>query len=173
MALIISCLCNDPTSTRAILDRLRAAGWNLDDIAVLHPDEPRLPAATTQEASAEAATVGAGSGAVAAGTFGWLVGYGVLALPAAMIGATLGSVVGATVGAGSEDLRALRQSVVAYYRPFLTGSRSAILVTAEDARGYDLVMSIFGDHEVEDIQVVGKGRMEAGAEPDRGSSHRG
>lgn len=164
MALILSCLSDDPAHTRGIIDRLRAAGWKASDIAVLHPDEPAPPAATTEDTSAEGAAVGASSAAAAAGAFGWLVGYGVLALPAALLGATIGGVAGATVGAGAEDVVALRKSVLAHYRPYITGARSALLVTAEDARGYDLIMRVFREHHAQDINVVGKGRMERSAD---------
>lgn len=164
MALILSCLCDDPASARAIVDRLRAAGWSAADIAVLHPGETLPPVVTTEETGAEGAAVGAGPAAVAAGAFGWLVGYGVLALPAALVGATIGGVAGATVGAGAEEVVALRKSVLAHYRPHITGSRSALLVTADDARGYDLVMRTFRAHHAKDINVVGRGRLERGAD---------
>lgn len=166
MALILSCLSEDPANTRAIIDRLRAAGWPPSDIAVLHPGEPGPPPATTEDTSSEGTAVGAGSMAAVGGAFGWMVGYGVLALPAALLGATIGGIAGATVGADADDAVALRKSVIAHYRPHITGSRSALLVTADDARGYDLVMRIFREHHAQDIHVVGKGRIEHTADHD-------
>jgi len=164
MALILSCLANDPSHARRILDRLREAGWPPEHITVLHPGEmltaPSVP--EQPEVTSQAAVMGGGSAAVAAGAFGWLIGYGVLALPAALVGAALGSAAGAAMGAGAEDTdTALRTAVFAHYGPRVSGSRSAILVRAEDAHGYDLIMRIYRSQRAQDINVVGKGRLES------------
>jgi hypothetical protein len=166
MALILSCLTEDPVRTRHILDRLRQAGWAPTDITVLHPDGPSPavpPVKPPDETAPETAVVAGGSAAVVAGAFGWVVGYGVLALPAALLGAAVGGAIGATVGASVDEEASLLRSVLAHYGPRISGSRSAILVRAQDSHGYDVVMRIFRSENGQDIQVVGKGRLEAGA----------
>src|SRR5687768_13681981 len=100
MSLILSCLVDDPARVRRILDQLDDVGWPPDQITVLHPGDPLMvaPEPDQPEIAPQAAVVGGSSGAVAAGAFGWLIGYGVLALPAAVIGAAIGGAAGAAIG---------------------------------------------------------------------------
>lgn len=172
MALILSCLVEDSAQARTIIERLRSDGWSPDDIAVLHPGDRLAPQRTSDEAQSAppAAVVGGGSAAVAGGAFGWLVGYGVLALPAALIGAAIGTAAGAAVGSAGDEDATLRDTLVRYYLPHIadghegTSTSVALLVRAQDAHGYDVVMRAFRAARGKDIQVVGKGRMEPVAE---------
>lgn len=171
MALILSCLVDDSAQARTIVDRLRRDGWAPHDIAVLHPGDQLAPQAPEPPPVApQAAVLGGGSAAVAAGAFGWLIGYGVLAVPAALLGAAVGSAAGAAVGSAGDDVADLRKTLIRYYLPRIeedgsgNGTKAAILVRAEDAHGYDVVMRAFRAAGGKDIQVVGKGRMESAAQ---------
>ena len=168
MALILSCLVDDSVQARSIVERLSHDGWTGPDISVLHSGESLLPQRTseTAEVAPQAAVVGGGSAAVAAGAFGWLLGYGVVALPAAILGAAVGSAAGAAIAAGAHDEASLRETLITYYLPRINdgaahSTRAALLVRAQDAHGYDVVMRAFRAGGGKDIQVVGKGRMEA------------
>lgn len=170
MALILSCLVEDSAQLRTIIERLRSDGWAPGDIAVLHPGERLVPHEASEQATTtpQAAVVGGGSAAVAAGAFGWLIGYGVLALPAALLGAAVGTAAGAAVGSASDEDATQRNALVQYYLPRIgegpvgTSTRAAVLVRAQDAHGYDVVMRAFRSARGKDIQVVGKGRLEPG-----------
>lgn len=171
MTLILSCLVDDSDQARTIVERLRSDGFMPHDIAVLHPGDRLVPqAAPVEEQTApQAAIVGGGSAAVAAGAFGWLIGFGVLALPAALLGAAVGTVAGAAVGSASDEDAGQRDALIRYYLPFIgedhsgNNTRAAVLVRAQDAHGYDVVMRAFRTARGKDIQVVGKGRMESAA----------
>lgn len=164
MPLLISCLSDDPARIRAMIDRLHAAGWPTRSITLLHPDSA-LAEAPAAETGAEAAAVAGGSGAALAGAFGWLVGYGVLAVPAAVVGGALAGIAGATLGAGVGDEAALRRSVWNARIDQLRGTTAALVVQADDARSYDRVVEIFRCEGGRDVQVAGKGRLESGAAP--------
>src|ERR1043165_6018643 len=124
MALILSCVARDEQQARRILDRLRDDGWAADHILVRHADEPPPVPDAAGDLPREAAVVGGSSGAVAAGAFGWVLGYGVLAIPAAVPGPAIGGAAGAALGGTSDDDEAaLRRSVLSRYRPLIQGGR--------------------------------------------------
>jgi hypothetical protein len=160
MPLFISCLSDDPQRTRAMLDRLRTAGWPPEAIAVVHPDEPLPVEPSVPGAGAEAAAVAGGSGAAVAGAFGWLVGYGVLAVPAAVLGGALAGAAGAALGTGADEEAALRRSVLSGRMADLRGATAAVVVRVEDARGHDTVTEILRSEGGRDLQVAGRGRIE-------------
>ena len=165
MALIISCLAHDEAHARRILDRLRELAWPPASITVLHAGEP-VTAVTDEPAAlgAQAAVAGGAPAAAAAGAFGWLVGFGVLAIPSALLGAAVGGAAGAAIGGSSDaDEVALRRSVLGRYEPHVRDGSCAVLVRADDAKGYDQVVGIFSAERADMVQVVGKGRLEAGA----------
>jgi hypothetical protein len=69
----------------AALAEMKNAGFAIADVSVLLPPEdpePKTPVVAEKDTKApEAATAGAGSGAVVGGTLGWLVGAGALVIP--------------------------------------------------------------------------------------------
>jgi len=95
------------------VDALREEGFRNSDISVLFPDKSNTKEFAHEKSTKapEAATAGAGSGAVIGGTIGWLAGIGSLAIPglgpfiaagpivAALAGAGAGGVVGGLTGA--------------------------------------------------------------------------
>jgi hypothetical protein len=112
------------TQTRMILEGLREAGFNTEDVSVLIADQSSLRELGIEKhsKSAEGAVTGAGAGLVIGGALGWLAGLGMLAIPglgpliaagpllaalssAAVVGTT-GGVTGALVGMGIPEFEA-------------------------------------------------------------------
>ena len=152
MTLILSCITKGEDHIRGTLDRLALAGIPNQAIIVFHPGaatgqpEPQplphretvVPATTTMGAAA--------SGSAAGGMFGWLLGYGVLALPGAVLGGTIGAVAGAAIGAGRHAMVAeLPAEVQHHYASRVVDDHVAILVKVEDFKRYETVLTIFLD----------------------------
>jgi hypothetical protein len=116
----------DQTAVENAVDRLKAEGYRNTDISVLFPESSGTKdfAHEKHTKAPEAATTGAGTGALLGGTLGWLAGIGALAIPGlgpfiaagpimaalagAGVGGTVGGVVGALVGMGIPEYEAKR-----------------------------------------------------------------
>jgi hypothetical protein len=108
------------------VDALKAAGFSNRDISVLFPESAGTKDFAVAKATKapEGATAGAGTGAVAGGALGWLLGIGALSIPGlgpfiaagpimaalagAGIGGTVGGLAGALVGMGIPEYEAKR-----------------------------------------------------------------
>lgn len=94
-------------STRSGVEKavsvLRDSGFSSTDISILLPENlgPKEIATEKGTKAPEAATVGAGSGALIGGTLGWLAGIGVLAIPGLGPLIAAGPIVAALAGAGA------------------------------------------------------------------------
>jgi len=117
---------SDRLEVENAVDQLKAAGYRNTDISVLFPESSGTKdfAHEKHTKAPEAATTGAGTGAVVGGTLGWLAGIGSLAIPGlgpfiaagpimaalagAGVGGTVGGVVGALVGMGIPEYEAKR-----------------------------------------------------------------
>lgn len=114
------------TSVENAVEELKAAGYRNTDISVLFPENIGTKdfAHEKHTKAPEAATTGAGTGAVVGGALGWLAGIGALAIPGlgpfiaagpimaalagAGVGGAMGGVVGALVGMGIPEYEAKR-----------------------------------------------------------------
>src|SRR4029453_19172672 len=104
---------NDQESVENAVEALKAEGYRNTDISVLFPETSGTKdfAHEKHTKAPEAATTGAGGGAILGGTLGWLAGIGALAIPglgpfiaagpimAALAGAGVGGALGGIVGA--------------------------------------------------------------------------
>lgn len=146
MTLILSCITAGEAQARRTLDQLLAAGTGPDAIIVLHPTTPP-PAQPTGHLEAPSATSTAGSAAsasAAAGMFGWLIGYGVLSIPGALLGGAVGAVAGAAIGALRHTAAThVPAEVHHHYAGRIADDRAAILVRVADMAGYQRVLEVF------------------------------
>src|ERR671919_632989 len=108
------------------ISALQQAGYRNEDISVLFPENEGTKDFAHRKGTKapEGAASGAGTGAVAGGTLGWLAGIGAIAIPGvgpliaagpimgalsgAAVGATVGGVTGALVGMGIPEFEAKR-----------------------------------------------------------------
>lgn len=108
------------------VNALKVAGFSSSDISVLMADKNSTNEFATEKntKAPEAATTGAGTGAVIGGTLGWLVGIGALAIPGvgpfvaagpimaalagAGVGGAVGGISGAVIGFGIPEYEAKR-----------------------------------------------------------------
>ena len=118
------------------------------------------------QTESEPAGVASQAAAVAARAFGWLVGYPVLALPAALVGTALGTAAAATIDAAEDENATLRDVLIQHYFPYLSerndSQLAVILVRAEESHGYNVVMRAFRAGDGQDILVVKYGKDGAG-----------
>lgn len=161
MKLILSCIAKGEDQTRRILDRLAQAGIGNHAIVVVHPggtdgsQATRLPAlspalggsgavaepTTTPPASTAGA---AASGSAVGGMFGWIVGYGVLSLPGALLGGAVGAMAGAAINATRHAFAShLTDEVQHHYASRIVDDHAAVLVQVEDAAQYQAVLMQF------------------------------
>jgi hypothetical protein len=116
----------DRPAVEKAVDALKAAGFRNTDISVLFPQTEGTKDFAFEKGTKapEGATTGAGSGMVAGGVLGWLVGIGSLAIPgvgpliaagpivAALagmgIGGAVGGITGALIGMGMPEYEAKR-----------------------------------------------------------------
>jgi hypothetical protein len=161
MTLFVSCLAKDHTQIRRLLDAILHAGWKSEDITVTYPGEALIEKTADHMADGpQSAVVGAGTAGVAAGALGWLIGYGVLAIPVAMIGAAIGSAAGAAVGDLAQEETAHRNAILAHYAPYIHGTHAGIVIKASDSQELSGLLQILQNEEAADIQIRGKGRFE-------------
>ncbi|MDB6067672.1 MAG: hypothetical protein JWR26_3880 [Pedosphaera sp.] len=138
-------LVKSETDASEIVEGLQAAGFSNHDISVLFPDKTgtRDFGHEKNTKAPEAATAGAGTGAVLGGALGWITGIGALAIPGvgpfiaagpimaalsgAAVGAAVGGIAGALIGMGIPEYEAKR------YEGQIKGGNILISVHAEDS----------------------------------------
>ena len=122
----IFCVAASHAQAAEILENLKAAGFSSDNISAMWPDRAGAQyfAHEKHTKAPEGATTGASTGGILAGTLGWLVGIGALAIPgagpfiaagplmaalsAAAVGAAIGGVTGGLIGMGIPEYEARR-----------------------------------------------------------------
>ncbi len=146
-----------------VVNELNRAGFSRGDISVLFPDKEgtRDFAHEKNTKAPEGAVAGAGTGGVAGGTLGLLVGIGALAIPGlgpliaagpllaalsgAAVGAAVGGLAGALVGMGIPELEAKA------YEGKIKDGNILISVHTEGGKDVDRVKEIFKRLNVSDI----------------------
>ena len=147
----------------SLVRSLKQVGFSSNDISVLFPDKEgtRDFAHEKNTKAPEGAVVGAGTGGVAGGTLGLLVGIGALAIPGfgpliaagpllaalsgAAVGAAVGGLGGALVGMGIPELEAKQ------YEGKIKDGNILISVHTDDAKDVDRAKEVFEIHQVSDI----------------------
>jgi hypothetical protein len=122
----VLCLATSRDQADRIVDTLRDANFNHNDISVLFADQSTSHdfAHEMNTKAPEGAVTGAGTGGVLGGALGWIAGLGALAVPGfgpfiaagpilaalsgAAIGATLGGIAGGLIGMGIPEMEAKR-----------------------------------------------------------------
>ncbi|HEX3133928.1 MAG TPA: hypothetical protein VHX44_10160, partial [Planctomycetota bacterium] len=75
---------------------------------------------------------------------GWVVGFGILVLPGAILGGALGAVAGLAVGATWHAIGLdLPRTLHPHYGERIVGDQVAILIKVDDATAYDLTLQAF------------------------------
>lgn len=154
MKLILSCISKGEQQTRLILDQLVQAGISKHAIIVLHPGDQHqggqalAHAGTQAEAPAPAQTTmgAAASGSAVGSVFGWVLGYGVLSIPGALLGGAVGAVAGAAINASRQAVAAHQQlpdEVHHHYASRIVDDHAAVLVQLDDMRLYETVLIAF------------------------------
>ena len=165
MARAVFCTVKTTTEASAIVDRLKAAGFQSHDISMLAPDKDgtREFAVDNQTKAPEGAATGVGTGALLGGGLGWLVGIGALAIPGvgpliaagpimaaltgAAVGGSVGGVTGALIGLGIPEYEAKK------YEGKIQGGNCLISVHAETSPQIDKAKKIFESASAEDIST--------------------
>jgi hypothetical protein len=145
---------SDVNTAEAALADMRAAGFRVEDISVLLPENvgSKDLAFVKSTKAPEGTASGALSGAVIGGAFGWLLGIGALAIPglgpfiaagpimAALsgigVGGTLGALTGALVGMGIPEYEAKR------YEGLVKSGGILVSVHADDSKWTKLAKEI-------------------------------
>ena len=151
------------SSAETVVNELNRAGFSSNDISVLFPDKEgtRDFAHEKNTKAPEGAVAGAGTGGIAGGTLGLLVGIGALAIPGlgpliaagpllaalsgAAVGAAVGGLAGALVGMGIPELEAKA------YEGKIRDGNILISVHAEDGKDVDRVKELFKRLNVSDV----------------------
>lgn len=172
MKLILSCITKGEVQTRRVLDQLIHAGIAKHAIIVLHAgdeqrDDPTSahPAVRNDIPPPEGSTVGAAaSGSVAGGMFGWIVGFGVLSIPGALLGGAVGAATGAAIRA-SQHLMAnhhqVPDEVQHHYASVIVDDHVAILVQVDDLHHYEATLTAFLDADGRHILTSRNNRVVA------------
>ncbi len=165
MARAVFCTVKSTTQASAIVDRLKSAGFQSNDISVLAPnkDGTRDFAVDNETKAPEGAATGAGTGALLGGGLGWLAGIGALAIPGvgpliaagpimaaltgAAVGGSIGGVTGALIGLGIPEYEAKK------YETKIQGGHCLISVHAETSQEIDEAKKIFETASAEDIST--------------------
>jgi hypothetical protein len=169
MILILSSITKGEDQLRRTLDRLTHSGIAASGIVVLHPGEALGAHAGTAAPGAGTAAVPAGehapsagdqlatagaaaSGGAAVGMFGWLVGYGILAIPGALLIGAIGAVAGAAIAGSRRGVAEhIPDEVQHHYVNRIVDDHAAVLVKVEDIKTYELVLQAFLDHDCRHI----------------------
>ncbi len=146
-----------------VVKALKDAKFSDNDISVLLPDKQgtRDFAHEKNTKAPEGAVAGAGTGGVAGGTLGLLVGIGALAIPGlgpliaagpllaalsgAAVGAAVGGLTGALIGMGIPELEAKQ------YEGKIKDGNILISVHTEDGKEVDRVKDLFKRFNVSDV----------------------
>lgn len=144
--LILSCITTGEDQTTRVLNDLARAGIAKQAIVVLHPGDAlpgqALPQPTTPSDPPSVIGTAASVGA-AGGMFGWLLGFGVLALPGALLIGTVGALTGVAVGITQKTLHHLSDEVQHHYAHRIVDNHLAILVKVDDFTQYQQVLEVF------------------------------
>ena len=171
-----SVLCITDTEVQAahIVDQLRTAGFDSNDISALFPDTSgtRDFALEKGTKAPEGAATGAGAGAVLGGTFGWLAGVGALAIPGvgpllvagpiaaalsgAAVGGAVGGITGSLIGMGIPEYEAKR------FEGKIRKGGILLSVHTENSDRAQQARQIFDQAEAHDISTA----TEAGVDKD-------
>lgn len=180
MAKAVFCIATTEFQAESIVNDLRVAGFNDNDISVLFPDKTGTHDFVHEQhtKAPEGAATGAGAGGVLGGALGWLAGIGALAIPGvgpfiaagpimaalggAAVGAALGGITGALIGMGIPEYEAKR------YEGKINAGNILISVHTENHDQATRVREIFEKAGAEDISSS----TEAGVPKDR-AYHRG
>lgn len=161
----VYCIAKNNGQAARIVERLRLAGFDPNDISVLFPDQDttRDLEVSNSTKAPEGTAVGAGTGAIVGGTLGWLAGIGALAIPglgpfiaagpimAALsgmaAGGALGGLSGGLVGMGIPEYEAQR------YEGKVRAGNILLAVHAENSTDAASVRTIFTEEKAEDIST--------------------
>jgi hypothetical protein len=164
---VFGILATDAQAQRVAI-KLKAAGFNGQDISVLFPDKTgtRDFAHEAHTKAPEGASTGAGAGGLLGAGLGWLVGVGSLAIPGvgpfiaagpimaalggAAVGATVGGITGALIGMGIPELEAKQ------YESKIREGNILISVHTDDGEERDRVKSILKEEGAHDISTSGE-----------------
>ena len=174
MAKAVFCIATSEFQAESIVNDLRVAGFNDNDISVLFPDKTGThDFAHEQHTKApEGAATGAGAGGVLGGALGWLAGIGALAIPGvgpfiaagpimaalggAAVGAALGGITGALIGMGIPEYEAKR------YEGKITAGNILISVHTETHDQAVKAKEIFQKAGAEDISSTSESGVPKG-----------
>lgn len=152
MKLILSCISKGEQQTRLILDQVVQAGISKHAIIVLHPGDQQqgthalAHAEAPTEPLAQTTMGAAASGSAVGSVFGWVLGYGVLSIPGALLGGAVGAVAGAAINASRQAITAhqrLPDEVHHHYASRIVDDHAAVLVQLDDMRQYETVLTCF------------------------------
>jgi hypothetical protein len=156
------------TEAEAVVDDLRIAGFDTNDISALFPDRSgtRDFAHEQHTKAPEGAMVGVGAGGALGGTLGLLAGIGALAIPGlgpfiaagpilaalsgAAAGAALGGVAGALIGMGIPEVEAKQ------YEGKIKDGNILISVHCEDADERFRARKTLERHHAVDVVTAGE-----------------
>jgi len=164
----IFCIAASHAQAAEILESLKAAGIPNDHVSALWPDRAGVQyfAHERHTKAPEGLAAGVSTGGILAGTLGWLVGIGALAIPgvgpflaagpimaalsAAAVGAALGGITGALIGLGIPEYEARR------YEGKIKEGNILISVHPDNAAQTDRAREIFercGAHDISSTSV--------------------
>lgn len=167
MSKCVICIAPNQTQAIQIVDRLKDSDFRSSDISVLMADTASSGDLKVKPRSktSEAATVGAGSGAVLGGALAWLASVGSLAIPGigpfiaagpivaliggVAVGGALGGVTGALVGLGLSEVEARR------YESKLKKGEVLISVHSSSPEVISRAKSIFEECDADSIATCG------------------
>lgn len=153
-------------NAEALISMLKTNGFMMSDISVLFPNkgQTRDFAHVQGTKAPEGAVVGGGTGSIAGGVFGLLIGMGALAIPglgpllaagpimAALsgmaVGAAVGSITGALVGLGIPEIQAKA------YEGKIKGGNILVAVHASDSAQVGTAKEVFTAQGAEDLAVT-------------------
>jgi hypothetical protein len=178
----VFCTVDSESQATSIVEALRQAGFDNNDISALFPDKhgTRDFAHDQQTKAPEGATAGAGAGALLGGVLGWLAGIGSLAIPGvgpliaagpimgllggAAVGGTTGGIAGALIGYGMPEIEAKR------YEGKVNGGNILLSVHTDDRDEVKRAKEIFKQSGADDIAYTGEAGVPREDRPDRGKA---
>jgi len=163
MATSVFCIASTNRQAEEIVDQLRTASFQSDDISVLFPD--RLGshdfAHINKTKAPEGIATGASAGLAIGGALGWLAGIGAIAIPGigpmiaagpimaalsgAALGGTLGGAGGALIGMGIPEFEAKR------YEGKIKDGNILISVHTESSEETEIAKRVFKEAGASDI----------------------
>jgi hypothetical protein len=182
MSHAVFCLAPSEAVANKIVARLKAAGFNDNDISVLFPDKSTTRDFAHQKntKAPEGAIAGAGAGGVVGGTLGLLAGIGLLAIPGVgpfiaagpimaslsgiAVGAAVGGITGALVGMSVPEIEAKR------YEGKVKDGNILISVHTDDSDEVDRAKEIF---EAENATDISKGSIASAPSKDKSDKDKG